>query len=81
MASRIYFSFLDRTIVGCLIATLALQDCLELALEELDLLELLRGRSFSLRAFVLKKLNVLSIHSNDYKAVICTPADRSGAVQ
>lgn len=59
-------------------ASLALQDCLELALEELDLLELLRGRSFSLRALVLKKLNVLSIHQNDYKAVICTPADRSG---
>ena len=56
--------------MGCLMAALALQDCLELALEELDLLELLRGLSFSLRALVLKKLNVLSIHLNDYKAVI-----------
>lgn len=48
--------------VGCLMAGLARQDCLvELALEELDLLELLRGLSFSFLALVLKKLNVLSI--------------------
>lgn len=45
MASLISFSFLERTITGCLMVILALQDCLEeLALEELDLLELFLGR-------------------------------------
>jgi hypothetical protein len=44
MASRISFSFLERRARGGLMAGLALHDCLELALEELDLLELLRGR-------------------------------------
>lgn len=45
MASLISLSFLERTITGCLMVILALQDCLEeLALEELDLLELFLGR-------------------------------------
>lgn len=62
MAYRISFSFLERTRTGCLIVIFALQDCLvELALEELDLLELFLGRSFSFLALVLKKLKVLSI--------------------